>query len=62
MLGVAVGVAVGAAVGVAVGVAFLEGDFLLGDVLGVAEGGILDAEDGKAVGCTVGGVCVEVDG
>ena len=52
----------GVAVGVAVGVAFLEGDFLLEDVLGAAEGGILDAEDGKAVGCTVGGVCVEVDG
>ena len=56
------GAAVGVAVGVAVGAAFLEGDFLLEDVLGAAEGGILDAEDGKAVGCTVGGVCVEVDG
>jgi len=56
------GAAVGVAVGVAVGAAFLEGDFLLEDVLGATEGGILDAEDGKAVGCTVGGVCVEVDG
>ena len=52
----------GAAVGVAVGIACPAGDVLLGDVLGVAEGGTLGALDGKEVGCTVAGVCVEVDG
>jgi len=44
------------------GIACPEGDVLLGDVLGIAEGGILGALDGKEVGCTVAGVCVEVDG
>jgi hypothetical protein len=45
-----------------IGMARPEGDVLLGSVLGVAEGGTLGALDGKEVGCTVAGVCVEVDG
>jgi hypothetical protein len=50
----------GAAVGVAVGVAFPEGDVPVG--LGAEEADIFGGLDGKEVGCTVGGVCVEVDG
>ncbi len=48
--------------GAAVAIARLEEDALLGGLLGVAEGGTLGALDGKEVGCTVAGVCVEVGG